>query len=71
MGLEEKVSPRVPLTRDREVDPSAATLTASVPPTILALFGSKRPNEEANPKQSLCEEDSAFAPGEAREFQTH
>ena len=32
---------------------------------------SKRPNEEANPKESLCVEDSVSAPSEARGFQTH
>ena len=30
---------------------------------------SKRTNEEANPKESLCEEDSASTLGEARECQ--
>jgi len=30
---------------------------------------SKRPNEEANPKESLCEENSASTPREARGWQ--
>jgi hypothetical protein len=47
----------------------AATLTASVLPDDTCAAWSKRPNEEANPKESLCEEDSASAPNEARGFQ--
>jgi hypothetical protein len=33
---------------------------------ILALLDRNHTNEKANPKESLCEEDFAFAPSEAR-----
>ena len=43
-----------------------ATLTASVLPDDTCAVWSKRHNEEANPKESLCEEDSASTLREAR-----
>jgi hypothetical protein len=44
----------------------AATLTASVVPDDTCAAWSKRHNEEANPKESPCEEDFAPTPSEAR-----
>ena len=47
----------------------AATLTASAFPDDTCAAWSKRPNEEANPKENSWEEDSASAPSEALECQ--
>jgi hypothetical protein len=44
-------------------------LTASGRPDDTCAAWSKRPNEEANPKESLCEEGSGSTPCEARECQ--
>jgi hypothetical protein len=48
-----------------------ATLTASALPDDTCAAWSRRHNEEANPKESLFEKDSAFAPSEARRCQAH
>jgi hypothetical protein len=48
----------------------AAILTPSVLRDDTDAVWPKHPNEEANRKESLCEEDSAPTPREARSFQT-
>jgi hypothetical protein len=45
----------------------AATLTVSVLPNDTCAAWLKRPNEEANPQESLCEEDSASTLRETRD----
>ena len=44
----------------------AATLTASALPDDTCAAWSKQPNEEADPKENPCAEDSAPAPSEAQ-----